>query len=313
MHKIVIVGAAGHQGQEYYDILKKDYKLSGLVDINEPALNALYGKGDIPLFGSIGEAFSKCQFDVALICVPHAHHYAVTLPLAAAGKMIIKEKPLALSSQETQIYKKVQKKGIFTIVQREFHALFNYIAKQLSNLGKIYDFHYQYWLNLPSETSGWRGNFAYSAGGVIIDMGYHIFDVVLRLFGQPERVSGALSYCYDQTGTSHLEDAAALTFAYPNKQLCGTIHLNRYAVEKRETLEVFGSEGMLLMDKSAVTIKNRRGETVSRKVIEEKSATKERMFHFFLHKAHSKHFSSNHLNHHVRIVSLIEHLYETLR
>ncbi|MGD2168870.1 MAG: Gfo/Idh/MocA family oxidoreductase [Chlamydiota bacterium] len=311
-NSIIIIGAAGRQGKEYFHLLSKLYKISGLVDTNYKALKEAYNQSSIPLFHTVEEAIEQCSFTTAVICIPHSYHFSATLPLINANKTVIKEKPLALTQVEVNRYKEQEKNHIFTIVQRPFHEAFFFVQKNLYRLGKIYDFHYQYYLGISERTKGWRSDFSLSGGGVIIDMGYHILDVIINFFGQPEEISGALSYCYDYSGRSHLEDAATITCRYSNNQLHGSIRLNRYAESKREYFEVLGSNGRLTMQNGFIEIKDRKGNLLEQIEISD-PLNKQKMFDFYFEQSSCPFFSEQHLNHHAVIVALIEQLYKRIR
>ena len=143
-------------------------------------------------------------------------------------------------------------------------------------------------------------------------MGYHILDIMIRLFGMPESVSGALSYCYDYSGNSHLEDAASIILKYPNNQLHGVIHLNRHDTQKKERLEIIGSNGVLIMDNKSLQFKDRSGQILTENLIQDDQC-KLKMFNHYIRNADSAHFSSHHFNHHANIVQLIEKLYQKIR
>jgi predicted dehydrogenase len=309
---MIIVGAAGHQGFEYFQLLKDSHPIVALIDTNYESLLEIYEKHSIPCFHTIEEALEKCNFSTAIICIPHTYHFSATIPLLKANKMVIKEKPLALSVDEVNKYKQFPQRSIFTIVQRPFHALFSYIEQNLYRLGKIYDFNYQYYLKIPERTSGWRNEFSISGGGVIIDMGYHILDIIIRLFGKPQKIMGTISYCYDYSGGSNLEDAASITCQYSNYQLQGNIRLNRHAEEKKEYFEIFGSNGILTMNNGLVVIKGREGNEIEKSAIAD-PMNKKKMFETYFENRSNSFFAKKHLDHHATIVDLIETIYKRIR
>lgn len=310
--KIILIGAAGSQGREYYNLLHSSYQITGVVDTNYQKLHSIYKESSMPLFHTTQEALEMGDFDIAVVCIPHSDHFSVTRPLLEAGKLVIKEKPLALAMHEVEYYKKQEQNRLFTIVQREFHEIFDYLQKNLYLLGKVYDFSYQYYLSIPQKTSGWRTNFHYSGGGVLIDMGYHVIDVIVRLFGYPSKVTGAISYCYDYSGLSMLEDAASLTFSYPNHQLQGSIRLNRYYSKKKEKLEIIGSNGSLIMNDKTVNFYDRKGKVKETLKLEDKACRK-KMFQTYLEKSQIKHVADAHLDRHANIVKIISDFYQNIR
>ncbi|MFH0898766.1 MAG: Gfo/Idh/MocA family oxidoreductase, partial [bacterium] len=80
--KILLVGASGQQGQEYYQLLKDEFHISAVVDSNFEELNSLYKKEkNLSLYSDTAVALEHEDFQVAIVCVPHDTHFSVTMSL----------------------------------------------------------------------------------------------------------------------------------------------------------------------------------------------------------------------------------------
>jgi predicted dehydrogenase len=232
--KIAIIGAAGQQGREYYHLLEKK-PVTNLVDSDLENLVLHYSnKKKLQFFSSVKEAVKNSNFNVAIVCLPHFSHLKITLYLSEHNKFIIKEEPLALSLSEVEKYKNSISPLILIIVQRQFNPIFINAKKDLSILGRIYNYTYEYNLNPPKITGRWKSIFECTGGGVLIDTGYHALDIILSFFGKPEKITAELSFCYNEMQNVQLEDTANLLLSHKNNQIHVTLNLVRHHSQKNE-------------------------------------------------------------------------------
>jgi predicted dehydrogenase len=308
--KLLLVGAAGHQSLEYYSLLKNDFFFTGFVDPEINKLKSFYKGLEDKFFPDIDSAINNSDFNIALVCVPHNLHSNLTLKLLSKNKIVIKEKPLALTTSEINHYKSLNFLKLFTIVQRQFNPTFIEAKKDMPLIGKIFSFQYNYSLRINEITQGWRSKYESSGGGVLMDMGYHILDILLSFFGDPSYFNGSVSYCYDEMKHANLEDSISVILDYKNKDFYGMMNLNRHSSIKKEEFEIVGSEGTLVITPSQYTIFNRKG-VIIKKFINEKSDYKKTMILQYINSINNIDFINDHFNHHVKIVQLIESFYES--
>jgi len=248
--KVAIIGAGSGKGQDYIEALKERPNVNivaCVINENMPEnIQKLQELGvKIIRHGDVVRLLSEVSFDVAIVSLPHHLHDQVTRLLLSAKKYIVKEKPLALNESIAGGYAE-QSTCIFTTVQRSTHPIFLEAKDDLGYIGEPLSFTYTYTFNLPSQTSGWRAEAEKSGGGVVLDMGYHIIDVVLDFFGQPSAVEAAFEYKYAEMQRQKLEDASALSFSYANG-LQGMLLLNRHAEKKEEKFEIKGTLGHMVI------------------------------------------------------------------
>jgi predicted dehydrogenase len=135
------------------------------------------------------------DIDAIDICTPNNTHAEIALAAAAAGKMILCEKPLALNGPEgLKMVEAVEKAGVPNMVWYNYRRIPAVtLAKQLideGRLGKI--FHYrakflQDWTISPELPQGgeglWRLDVAAAGSGVSGDLLAHCIDTALWLNG----------------------------------------------------------------------------------------------------------------------------------
>ena len=314
---VILIGAAGHQGKEYFKLLKEKYNFKALIDSDLESLNKAYDSNKYLLLQDINDLKQNIIFDIAILCLPHYLHKNVTLPLISLKKTIIKEKPLAINSLDIKDYiitmKKSSNNKLFTIVQRNFNLSFTNAKNNLNKIGKIYNFSYDYELNLENETMGWRGEFNKSFGGVLIDMGYHILDIILKFFNGLISATAVNSFCYNDMKKEGLEDSINIVMLFKN-DISGVVNINRHSHMKKEIFTIRGEKGVIEILPSQYTIYDRKGNIVlNYKNLKTQEEIKISMFDYYIKNQNNNKFLFEHFKHHCNIVLLIEKIYQQLR
>jgi predicted dehydrogenase len=242
MTTVAVIGAASAKGQDYLAALseRKDAKVVAIV-VNQNLPPKVERDWRVIKAGNIDELLATSDFDTAIVALPHHDHEWVTKKLLAAGKHVIKEKPLGMRLKQAQSYER----PIFTTVQRTVHPLFEEARLDLGRLGKLTSFSYSYTFNLPSQTTGWRAEPAKSGGGVVLDMGYHALEVVIRLFGYPQSLAAEFGYKYPEMEQKRLEDKATINLSYEG--FSGKVLLDRHHSSREELLTISGEKGKIIL------------------------------------------------------------------
>ena len=144
--------------------------------------------------------------DIIDICTPNICHFKTLKKAIAAGKHVLCEKPLCISSTEA--------KAILSLPQKDGQVLgmvFNnrwlspvIRAKQLiegGRLGKILSFHAAYLHNSATDVArpaGWKQDKTVCGGGVLFDLGSHVIDLMSWLCGKLTAVSGMSQIAYPE-------------------------------------------------------------------------------------------------------------------
>jgi predicted dehydrogenase len=189
------------------------------------------------------------DIQVVDIATPNALHAPMAIAAAQAGKIVLCEKPLAVSGQEAETMAQAARDvpNLVWFNYRRVPAIA--FAKRLieeGRLGKI--FHYRaVYLNQsgndPSKTSGWRYQRAQAGSGVVGDLLSHVVDLAFYLNG-PITELNAMTHTF--APGRDVDDAALLMVNFANGSI-GSFEANRYGVgcRNRNTFEIHGSGGML--------------------------------------------------------------------
>lgn len=140
---------------------------------------------------------SDPEISVVDICTPNNVHAEIAIAAAKAGKHILCEKPLALTSQEAgEMYRAAAENGVKTMVA------FNYrrtpavqLAKKYIDegaIGDILDFRGTYlqdWSAHSDSPLSWRFQKSVCGSGALGDIGTHVVDMLRFLVGDFKRVN----------------------------------------------------------------------------------------------------------------------------
>ena len=310
--RVLLVGFAGHQGHEYLPLVRRLTEVVGGVD-PAPAAEGISRRHGFPCFATVGEALKRVSFDLALLTVPHHLHYPLCRTLLSHGKHVVKEKPFAVTSQQARELAELARsvdRSVFVLVQRNFHPAFRFAHRNLRRIGQPYWFSYDYHLNLPRPTTGWRAFREQASGGVLLDMGYHLVDTLHGMFPTPTTVQAALLHCYAEMRERRLEDLVSLQWTYPDGTFAGSIRVSRHHHEKVERLSVLGTEGSLVVTPAGAGRYSPGGREVDRLVVDrpKEQIVADMLTHYLRH-LDDRDYREAHLRHHLATVRLIDDVY----
>jgi len=212
---------------------------------------------------------ARKDIDAIDICTPNNTHAEIALAAAAAGKMILCEKPLAMNMVEGQkMVDAVEKAGVPNTVWYNYRRVPAVaLAKQLIDAGRLGRvFHYranflQDWTmsaELPQGGTGlWRLDVAAAGSGVTGDLLAHCIDTAIWLNGSIGSVCGMTETFIKErmhtlTGKVEpvgIDDACAFLCRFNNGSL-GLFESTRYARGHKAlyTFEVNGEKASLKWD-----------------------------------------------------------------
>jgi scyllo-inositol 2-dehydrogenase (NADP+) len=142
---------------------------------------------------SVDEVINDNDVELVVINTPNDSHYQYATQALEAGKHIIVEKPFTVSTQEADnLIALAKKKGrLLTVFQnRRWDGDFMTVKKVVDNrwVGKVAEFelHYDRYRNYI-EANTWKEEQG-PGSGILYNLGSHMLDQVLVLFGMPEEV-----------------------------------------------------------------------------------------------------------------------------
>src|SRR5438270_10006193 len=209
------------------------------------------------------------DIDLIDVCTPNNTHAEIALAAAAAGKMILCEKPLALNAAEgLRMVQAVEKAGVPNMVWYNYRRVPAVtLAKQLiddGRLGRIFHYRTQFlqdWTisaDLPQGGDAlWRLDVSVAGSGVTGDLLAHNIDTAIWLNGPIDEVT-AMTETFIKTRKHSLtgkeepvgiDDASAFLARFKNGSLA-TFEATRYARGHKAlyTFEINGEFGSIRWD-----------------------------------------------------------------
>ncbi len=213
---IAVIGYGGMGGWHTKRIAEIDeVKLVGVYDIKQERLDIAKEKG-IKTYTSLDEVLNDREVDVCTIATPNDVHKEIAKKCMAAGKNVVCEKPVTLSSADLEeMIAAANKHGVlFTVHQnRRWDEDFRVAEKIVKSgeLGRVY--------RISSRVHGSRGipgdwrNTKAQGGGMVLDWGVHLLDQMNMMMGRmPKSVYATLSNVTNE----EVDDGFVATFTFDN-------------------------------------------------------------------------------------------------
>ncbi len=136
--------------------------------------------------------------DLVVIATPNSTHVPLALAALTAGLAVVVDKPFAPTADEARrVVTEARRRGVFLSVyhQRRWDSDILTLRRLIAEgaLGDVFRFESRYERWRPLPTGGWRESDAPGgAGGLLYDLGSHLVDQALHLFGPVARVYAEL-------------------------------------------------------------------------------------------------------------------------
>ena len=195
------------------------------------------------------------KLDFVIIAVPHCKHYEVTKEALNRKIHVLKEKPFAVSFEEaTELKKLAEKNNVYISVtlQRRFNPIYSTFFQLIDKIGKVFYIDAVYTLHTDFPNEGWRGEKKLAGGGCLIDMGYHLIDLLMWYFGLPDRIFADMSSTAREGVSYDAEDTARVMFRYDDTDAWGSLLVSRFIPPKQELLNVYGTRGTIHLERGII-------------------------------------------------------------
>jgi predicted dehydrogenase len=165
---------------------------------------------------SIEATLADKSVEVVVISTPNETHFTLASKVLEAGKHVVIDKPFAPTSAEAQSLAQLAKsKGLLAIPfhNRRWDGDFLTVKKLLKEetLGRLVTFESHFDRFRPEPRPNTWKEASNPANGMLFDLGPHLVDQVLALFGAPDAITASVRADRDQTA---IEDAFDITLHY---------------------------------------------------------------------------------------------------
>ena len=210
---IVGFGLSGRYLQAPFFLDNPNFRLKTIVSNNQNPQD-IYPS--VQKATSLDAVLADKNIDLVSICSPSLTHYDYAKKCLLAGKHILVEKPFVSTVSEAHdvlnLAKKL-KKHVFIFQNRRFDSDFLTVKKIIDNgfLGEILSFEAHYNRYKPVlNPKKWK-EIVSPANGILYDLGAHIIDQSVALFGHPLSIWGET---FTQRPNSEVDDAFDIRLDY---------------------------------------------------------------------------------------------------
>jgi predicted dehydrogenase len=260
--KIIIIGLGNQTVKDHIpSILRRnDLEIVAAIDTDQELLNKISSGLKVVAFSNIEKAIEETKPDLAFVAVPHDAYLEILKILANRKIPTLKEKPLAMNYVEAKEVINLYAKNdtyLQICVQRRFSKLYKTTKELLNKIEKIYSIYIEYALNLDADAmaTGWRSDRKISGGGAVIDMGYHIIDLLTYIFGVPDKIYAQLNY--NTLGNNYsIEDTMKAMMSFSNRQINANVLLTKIFNQKSEEIHIIGTNGTVKLSGRKVSFLN---------------------------------------------------------
>ena len=165
---------------------------------------------------AVEEMLRDDQIELVVVATPNETHYALAKQALEAGKHVVVDKPFAeTSAQAEELTALAKAKGLVVAPfhNRRWDGDFLTVRKVLADgkLGRLVTFesHFDRFKPIPRDHT-WK-EAGHPANGMLMDLGPHLVDQALALFGMPRAVTASVRT--DREGSA-IEDAFDLRLDY---------------------------------------------------------------------------------------------------
>ena len=166
---------------------------------------------------SLDEMLADKTIELVVVTTPNATHFELAKQALAAGKHVVVDKPFAATSEQALKLSRLAKdKGLLAAPfhNRRWDGDFLTVKKLIAEqaVGRLVTFESHFDRFRPLPRAGLWQEAENPANGMLFDLGPHLVDQALALFGLPDAITASVRS--DRDGTA-IEDAFDITLSYP--------------------------------------------------------------------------------------------------
>ena len=234
-----------------------DLELVAVCDNNPAALQSAQEAHAAPGFRSLAEMLEKVDLDVVSICTPSGQHSEQAMQIAAAGRHVISEKPMATRWKDgVDMVKACDRAGVrlFVVKQNRRNTTLQLLKRAVEEkrFGRIYMVTLNVFWTRPQEyydSAKWRGTWELD-GGAFMNQASHYVDLIDWLIGPVEKI-------HAMTGTLarniEVEDTGVLSIKWRNGAI-GSMNVTMltYPQNYEGSITILGENGTVRVGGVAV-------------------------------------------------------------
>lgn len=239
MYQFAIVGC-GRISKRHAENIQKVGRLKAVCDVIATRADALANAYNCTPYYSIDDLLKyEKEIDVISVCTPNGYHAEHSIKSLQAGKHVLCEKPLCITSAaawqmiETE---KFCRRNLFVVKSNRYNPVLMQLKEALDQgkLGRIYSFHLSCIWNRPEEYfEDWHGK-QFPDGGILYTQFSHYIDAMIGLFGEVDEAKGWRKN-FAHKNNVEFEDTGVATLSMKNGCI-GSLHWSVNAFNKNHEI-----------------------------------------------------------------------------
>jgi len=204
--------------------------------------------GDWPaarIYADLDAMLADPGIECVVIATPNDTHFEFASRALEAGKHVVVDKPITLNAADARALAGIASQRKLLLApfhNRRWDGDFRTVQALVASgrLGRITHFESHFDRFRPEVRQRWREN-ADSGGGLLYDLGPHLVDQALALFGVPETISATVGAYRDG---AKADDYVHLQLGYADKQV--VLHASALSALEAPRFTVHGTRGSYL-------------------------------------------------------------------
>jgi scyllo-inositol 2-dehydrogenase (NADP+) len=189
-------------------------RLHAIVERSGNAAQAAYPNAGV--VRSVEELLGDSAVSLVVVATPNETHYRLARQALLAGKHVVIDKPFAATSAEARDLIEIAVAGSLVLApfhNRRWDGDFLTVRKLLADgsLGRLVTFESHFDRYRPILREGTWKEAGGNANGLLMDLGPHLVDQVVALFGMPKTITASVRTDRDN---SRIEDAFDIALGY---------------------------------------------------------------------------------------------------
>ena len=258
MYKVGIIGY-GKMGQIRHQVISafEDVQVQSIYDPEKVDT-------EIEKAQNSDQIIENPEIDAVFTCTPNYLNKPLTIQSLKAGKHVFCEKPPAFTAKDIEEIRAVEKESGKVLMygfNHRHHASIKYMKKLVDDkeFGKILWMRGRYGKSVDETFyDNWRAKKELAGGGILMDQGIHMLDLLLHLGGNFDNVHASVSNLY---WNLNVEDNVFATLENTKTGLAASLHSTMTQWRHLVSLEVFLEKGYLVLN-GLKTSSNSYGEEI---------------------------------------------------
>ena len=251
MYQFALIGC-GKIARRHAENIQIIGRLKAVCDSIPERADALAKEYNCAAYYSIDDLLKQeTEIDVVSVCTPNGLHAEHSIKSLQAGKHVLCEKPMCLTSVAAwQMIETAHffRRKLFVVKQNRYNEPVQIVKKLLNEnrLGKIYSFQVNCFWNRPQSyyCGDWKGTKTLD-GGILYTQFSHFIDLLYWFLGD---VSSVKAYTTNSAARKNMEiEDSGVAVLQMQSGVIGTINytINSYSKNLEGSFAVFGENGSI--------------------------------------------------------------------